>query len=495
MSQKGIREDRKKVGEAMRNKKVNMAVAFNFPDLPRYIKFLEESGVTDGLADRQVDRKRQCFEHMEVFPLLYLSKFLTGIKSTRGTSELLSNKAALTLLGFSEDEMENGLNKRGRANQYGDGYERRSKIFAQSTVIDNTAAYNHVEVIECFDDYVKWLSKSGLVEYGDIFILDSTIVETPENYPGAAMTKRQKEHPDGTISEETIYGFKVFILMDSKNKIPVALEITTAEKADCNYLKAMLEKGIENVGPGVIKIIAADRGFIDGEQMWQIKHNLDVDFVIPAKKNMDIWYDVVGLRNEYKDKVVSWKYGKKGMSGGYMVKGAVSYTQYSEAGEENKKDGCPLNAVVITKWSDKEITAGREKVILTTLETDDAIHVLKSYRARSLIENCGFRELKQAADLARLPQTKGRQAEKSAYIHMTLCVFAMATFAGFVSWDKQRAQNAKENYLEKSKNLREYRVNGRSNDGYVFVLFEEWYAIYEIKEYSELLGMEFVPRK
>ena len=32
MSQKGIREDRKKVGEAMRNKKVNMAVAFNFPD-------------------------------------------------------------------------------------------------------------------------------------------------------------------------------------------------------------------------------------------------------------------------------------------------------------------------------------------------------------------------------------------------------------------------------------------------------------------------------
>lgn len=34
-------------------------------------------------------------------------------------------------------------------------------------------------------------------------------------------------------------------------------------------------------------------------KMWQIKHNLSVDFVIPVKKNMDIWHDVVGLRNEY----------------------------------------------------------------------------------------------------------------------------------------------------------------------------------------------------
>ena len=119
----------KKVGEAMRNKKVNIAVAFNFPDLPRYIKFLEESGVTDDLANKPVDKKRKCFEHMEVFTLLYLSKFLMGIKSTRGTSELLSNKATLTLLGFAENEMENGLNKSGSANQYGDGHERKSKIF------------------------------------------------------------------------------------------------------------------------------------------------------------------------------------------------------------------------------------------------------------------------------------------------------------------------------------------------------------------------------
>jgi hypothetical protein len=38
-------------------------------------------------------------------------------------------------------------------------------------------------------------------------------------------------------------------------------------------------------------------------------------------------------------------------------------------------------------------------------------------------------------------------------------------------------------------------IDSRSNDGYVFVLFREWYAIYEIKEYSMLLGMEFVPRE
>ena len=494
MSPIGIREDRKRIDEAIRNRKIYLSVGINFPALPRYLRYLEEAGVTDDMAGIDVYKERKCWGHMEVFPLLYLSKFLMGIESTRRTKELLSNKAALFLLGFTDKEIEKGLTDRGKANQYGSGYERRSEIVAETTVVDNISAYDFKDMIACHGRYIKWLSKSGLIEFGGTYILDSSLVETPADYPGTGKTKRQEEQDDGTVVEKTLYGFKVFVLMDSETKIPVALDVTSAEKADCEYLKAMLEKGMDNVGRNIIKLLVADRGFIDGAQMWQIKYMLGVDLIIPARKNMDIWNDVVGLREENEDNVVTWDYGKKGRSGGYIVKGAVSYTQFSRKGDKNNADGSPLNAVVVTKWRDRSIGSGKEKVLLTTLDTKDAVCVMKSYRTRTFIENCGFRELKQAAALTKLPHRKSEHAESSAYMHMVLCVFAMATFVGFLSWDEKRAQKAKEEYQEKSKSLRDYRVKERSNNGYVFILYEDAYAIYEIAELLKMLGVEFVPR-
>ncbi len=395
MQQKGIREDRKRIDEAVRNRKVNLAVGINFPALPRYLTYLEKAGVTDSLAEVEVHKERKCYEHMEVFPLIYLCKFMAGIESTRSTRELLVNEAALTLLGFTDKEIGKGLTQRGKANQYGKDYERKSEVIAEPTIIDNISAFNYQDVIESFNEYVRWLTKSGLVELGDIYILDSTIVETGPDYPGAGKTKREIENEDGSIKEKIIYGFKVFVLMDAKTKIPVAMDITTAEKADCTYLKTMVEKGISNIGEDKLKLLVADRGFIDGGQMWSIKYEKGIDFIIPAKKNMDVWQDVVGLRKEYEDKIVTWTYGKKGKSGGYLVQDVVSYGQYAKepAGEKKYKNGAPLNAVVITQWRDRPIESGKEKVLLTSLDTKDAVHVMKSYRVRTFIENCGFEEI------------------------------------------------------------------------------------------------------
>jgi hypothetical protein len=118
---------------------------------------------------------------------------------------------------------------------------------------------------------------------------------------------------------------------------------------------------------------------------------------------------------------------------------------------------------------------------------------MESYRLRTFIENCGFRELKQAADLGRLPQRTGKQAENSAYIHMTLCVFALATFIGFLSWDEKRAYNAKESYRQKSQNLRDYRVESKQNNGFIIVFYKDAYAVYETKDLLDIMGMKFEP--
>lgn len=494
MAQKGIREDRKKIDEAIRNRKISMTTALNFPALPRFLNFLEDAVITDNLAQIEVNKKRKCYEHMEVFPLIYLCKIMVGIENTRGTRELLTNKAAMTLLGFTDEKMAKGLTQRGKANQYGTDYSRKAPLISETTIVDNIAVYDSQEIINMvFNRYIKWLLSQDLVELGDTYILDSTLIETTAHYPGAKMTRREEEDEDGQIIERTIHGFKVFILMDAKTKVPVAMEIVTAEKADCNYLYSLVEKGIANVGARRIQLLLADRGFIDGEQLWRLKNELGVDFIIPARKSMDIWADVVGLRQSMADQIVMWPYGKSGHSGGYLVEGAVSYGQFAEKPAGNKKyeNGDPLTAVVVTHWRDKPLATGKEKVLLSSMVGRDAVSVMKDYKKRSLIENCGFREMKQAASLARLPQRKGEQAERSAYAHMTLCVLAFAAFIGFLAWDAQRAKAAKEDYVAGMHNLREYRTKSKGDDGYIFIFYQDAYAIYEPREVFEMMGMNF----
>lgn len=493
MLPKGVREDRKKIDEAINNKKISMAVGISFPALPRYITYLENVGIVDNLAEKPVNKQRKCYEHMEVFPLLYLCKTMSGVESARGTKEMLSNKAAMAMIGFTQDEIDNGLTKRGKSNQYGKDFTRQSQVVSEPTIIDNIAAYSHIDIIDVFNNYIRWIVAEKLLEVGNVFILDSTIIETTNEYPGAKRISREEEDENGNITVKSVYGFKVFILMDSKTKVPVAMEIVTAEKSDCNYLTSMLEKGIANLGEGKIKLLLADRGFIDGKQMWDIKNRLGVDFIIPAKKNMEIWKDVTGLRQGQDENIVMWDYGKKGQSGGYLVEGAVSYGQFAKTPVGNKKNANadPLTAVVVTHWRDKPIGIGKEKVLLTTLATKDALVVMKNYKLRSLIENCGFREMKQAAYLSRLPQIKGDQAEFSAYAHMALCVLSFATFIGFLVWDSERAKAAKEKHLENCQNLRGYRTKSKSNNGYVFVYFRDAYAIYELEEVFGMLGVSF----
>ena len=139
-------------------------------------------------------------------------------------------------------------------------------------------------------------------------------METRKDYPGAKLTRRKDE--EGEEKDKEIWGFKVFILTSAKTLIPVVIYITTANDADSPMLLKMVEQGVRNLGDGKIKIVLADRGFIDGSQMYQMKYRMGIDFVIPAKRSMDIWKCVTGLRRENQNNIEEWKYGKKGYPAG-----------------------------------------------------------------------------------------------------------------------------------------------------------------------------------
>jgi len=456
-----------------------------------FLEYLINVGISDSFAHAQYTKEREFVSHHEVFPLIYMMNVLTGGGAVRRTQAILRNESALRILWFTEEEITNGLTKRGSKNQYGEDYERQSGIMASTTLVDNLACFEYQGLEECFNSYINRIANGGQIDLGEIYVLDSTIVETRKDYPGAKLTKRKDE--EGEETDKEIWGFKVFILMSAKALIPVAIHITTANDADSPMLLKMIEKGKQNMGEGKIKIVLADRGFIDGHQMHQMKYEMGIDFVIPAKKNMDIWKCMTGLRGENQDNIEEWQYGKKGLSGGYLSKGSVSYGQYAAeaAGNKKYKSGEPINAVVVTRWAGKEIEKGKEKVILTSLDTDSAIKVIQLYGQRSLIENCNFRELKQAAALNALPQYKDKNAALTAKIHMLLCVFSLAVFNTMVEAVFTNINGAMENV---PKNLREFRFMKRCEKPKVFILAGHYYHIYEMKEFMSLVGFtEMVP--
>ncbi|AEE95561.1 hypothetical protein [Mahella australiensis] len=82
------------------------------------------------------------------------------------------------------------------------------------------------------------------------------------------------------------------------------------------------------------------------------------------------------------------------------------------------------NVVTQTANVPQDNSTGKEAVLLTSLPAkEDTATIAGGYRQRSLIENNGFRELKQATYLKYLLRGKGDRAENAAYIHTSCYVY------------------------------------------------------------------------
>jgi hypothetical protein len=80
------------------------------------------------------------------------------------------------------------------------------------------------------------------------------------------------------------------------------LSVVAGNKHEGPVLWGLVDGFVEAVGVGVMQRLILDRGFIDGEQIGRCKKNHGIDILIPLKKNMDLYEDVLGLVREKKVK-------------------------------------------------------------------------------------------------------------------------------------------------------------------------------------------------
>jgi hypothetical protein len=107
----------------------------------------------------------------------------------------------------------------------------------------------------------------------------------PVDYEKLTPVERKKVH------RERCYKLVSLLHLRGGNYVYAALAVVPGHRHELPVLYQLVEDFVRQVGPGVMKQLILDRGFIDGGRIAYCKTVLGVEVLLPLKKNMDLWQD------------------------------------------------------------------------------------------------------------------------------------------------------------------------------------------------------------
>ena len=75
----------------------------------------------------------------------------------------------------------------------------------------------------------------------------------------------------------------------------VAVRVLPGAASECPVLYALVDEVVAAVGPGVLRRLLLDRGFLDGGAIGRCKQAHGIDVLIPVRQNMAVYQDALGL--------------------------------------------------------------------------------------------------------------------------------------------------------------------------------------------------------
>ena len=153
----------------------------------------------------------------------------------------------------------------------------------------------------------------GAYDSAGIFIGDGTYLFVPDNprYEGSMrLLFDEHNHPVSRKREAKMTKAQrarcrwrrcykaVFLLHGDaagERFVVAGLRALHAKEAEAPALWALVEGFVQAAGPGAIRVLVVDRGFIDGAQIAHLKTDHGIDVVIPIRSDMTILEDARGL--------------------------------------------------------------------------------------------------------------------------------------------------------------------------------------------------------
>jgi hypothetical protein len=380
-----------------------------------------------------------------VLVMLAFAKPLFGLRFDDNIKYLFQDHHVLRLLGFNLQQIEEGYSKRTRGNG--------SKPIHPDTLRNFLSSLGYKESTGLLVKVVRKLFQLGLLR-GHNFCMDTKII-----FKDSPSFEHAKKVYDYKGKHQNRRGYKVAIIQHIKSKIIVAVIIRPANISDKNLLLLTVRQAVIILGEGVIKTLIFDKGFWDGKTLTKLKKAYGIDFIVPAKGNF----------------LLTKRLKKEAKTGDFTKIKPGLEMKYHQNITDGPNYAFELQAIVV---KDKKAKKKRQKhqpihVYLTSLSWDSALAVYEGYRSRWVIENNAIKELCQYWNLEDIHCSNFNAIR--AHIMFSVVMFNL-------------------HILFKSKYGRRFREKSIAAKRapafqplYVIVYYDNYFGIFNIKEYTEIL--------
>ncbi len=422
--------------------------------LDEFFVFLEELGMMQAFEQMRLPGVKRVLVPTVQFVLLYLLKVLFGGQSMNELPRVLfSNLGLMELVGFNAHQCEEGLTKRGDAQRT---TKKKQGPITPQCLADNISKLGEQEMEHLLNQMVQLLARRSFFTGPLLVALDGSKLPTPRSYEGCGKLKQTrnvkiKGQQEAATEEYYVYGWKVLVLIEVHTRLPLAMKVVKIQEYEGSWLVPLLEQAQRNLGEQAhIGTIVVDRGYLDGEDLWQV-HQKGIVFVIVGKSNMAVVQDAQGLAKGegavVRERVVSRGHGTKATQERLRtelvgISALTSYDSYGKA-EQTKSahrrdySGQSINAVVVRRW-ENHLPKGGGTVYLTNGQVSDPFLIFDTYDWRSVIENGIFKEGKHPWHLLRFP----KRTEAAVVVHCFFTLLVMALCTAFRLWQAQAATTA-----------------------------------------------------
>jgi hypothetical protein len=430
-----------------------------------FFALMEQVGILRRLAVEGLYQRRLI--PLVLLVVTYCAKIILGLSSQNQLpTHLFRDAGLLRLIGYTAKQIDEGFCKRGKG---------KAHPIHKNTVADALERLTEEESQGIFAGSVEDLVKAKLVE-DTIFSMDGMEMAVTEHYPGAGKLVITKEVKDkwGKVKTVTFtrYGYLQLSLRGVDSNTVVAARVDKIGNAEHPWVLTLVQTA-KSAGAKV-KVLLVDGAYCVGDVLWQLKHKEKVDFIVPADSSMCITADARGLAKLKEDVVI----GENEEIRAVGVKGLTTYEAYQSPEEEKSRRGPKpaLNAVVVTRWKEKDVPEAEQVVLITSLPVDDPLLIVQMYRKRAEMENKLHRELKQGWHIKQFP-SKQHQA-CLAHIYLTLTLYNVAC-----AYKTERGQELADYGIRR---LRAQHLGGAA---WVLIVYTETeYGIFDVEEFAHLSG-------
>jgi hypothetical protein len=283
-----------------------------------FFRFIQARGLLEGLARTYPNPRRKNDVPVSLYVVSELAMRLHGVHSFHGLALIVRSGGMLNAFGgkFGRKVLHpdkkavtvlcEGTNRKNH-------YPRQTPCdpdYVRKLAKDTDAA----RLMRWFNtDAVKLLRAKRAFDKEGLCIGDASYLFVPDNdaYEGSVrMLFDEHNHPVGQDDLKTMTPsqrercrwrrcYKLVSLLHVNRKrdyfLVLAAAVISGKDHECPVLYALVDQLVETLGKGVIRRLILDRGFLDGKAIARCKRELEIDVLIPLRRNMDLYKDAMAL--------------------------------------------------------------------------------------------------------------------------------------------------------------------------------------------------------